>query len=167
MVNQARVHTRDEILIACFSVDRWSQAKWDANNPRACLRSLEFAPDSFSDDHYYMVNDVMTARKYALVSLKLFSSSPQLPRGRLLVYEPSLNLSDCMAEGQTNGLFDSNDCPPWDLWAGWVREADSNYLLSWIPDYLEKLTQDAIEVTCGGSLCWLDELGEPWTKAFP
>ena len=160
------MHTRDEVLICCPSVDRWCGEKWDVRNPRACLRSLEFAPDSFSSDHFAMVRGVMNGRRSALAAAKLFSNTPVTPHGRLLVYEPALNLQDCLAEAETHGFVDSNDCPPWDLWVGFIRDMRTGYLLSWIPDYLVDVAQSGIDATSGGSLYWLDQSEEPWAVAF-
>ena len=161
-----RKHSRQEVLISCPAVDLWCASKWDVNNPRGSLRTLSIAPDVFSFDHFHAVNDVMTGRKSLLDAEKLYYHEPLTPQGRLLVYDPSMNLSDGMAESETDGLFDVNDCPPWDLWVGFIRDAGNEYLLSWIPDYLVELTQFAIEVTPANSLYWLDELDDPWAKTF-
>ncbi len=154
-----------EVLVASRAAAQWYDLHWDSLKPRECLRQLELLPEIFAFDHNTTVRNVINDRKWQLAKLKMLSESPKLV-GRMLVYEPSLNLADCLAEGETNGLFDSFDCPPWGLWVGYINNASSNYILSWIPEQLITLTQSAIEVTCGDSLYWLDQCNEPWAKVF-
>jgi len=49
--------------------------------------------------------------------------------GRLLVYFPHENLADGAADFISNGFFDTNNVPPWDLWVSFSDGA----LMSWVP----------------------------------
>ena len=137
---------------------------WNAFKPRASLRTLEFAPDCFNEDHFHIVRHVVIARSNALNKPTVST----VPSGRFLVYEPALGMYDCLAEGESDGFFDSNDCPPWDLWVGFIRDdrSCSRYVLSWIPDYLLDVVQSGIDATSGGSLYWLNHADEAWAKGL-
>jgi len=89
-----------------------------------------------------------------------------LADGRLLVYEPDMNLCDGAAELSSNGFFDVDNVPPWDTWVGCIygtreqpatqgqREGETNrpwraptshlYLLSWVPPPFLTLVAEGI-----------------------
>ncbi|GAC1378202.1 MAG: hypothetical protein NVS3B3_20300 [Aquirhabdus sp.] len=163
---QDSLHTRDEVLTASREAAAWSHLRWNAFKPSTSLRTLTFAPDVFNSDHFHIVRLVMISRANELGKTHIEKVSSSAPLGRILVYEPTLGMYDCLAEGASDGFFDANDCPPWDLWVGFIRDAHTSYLLSWIPDYLVDVAQSGIDVTCGGSLYWLDQSDDPWTTAF-
>lgn len=164
---QDSMHSREEVLTASRDAAAWCHLHLNAFKPSTSLRTLAFAPDVFNSDHFHIVRKVMISRASELDkndSAKVPVSSALL--GRILVYEPILGMYDCLAEGETDGFFDANDCPPGDLWIGFIRDAKTSYVLSWIPDYLIDVTESGIDVTCGGSLYWLDQSDEPWAIAF-
>lgn len=73
--------------------------------------------------------------------------------GRILAFQPGETLSDGAADAVTAGFFDVNNTPPWDTWVGF---ADGT-LYAWIPQALELVVQDAIEVNPEQCLKWATE----------
>ncbi|PTQ89474.1 hypothetical protein C8N29_1065 [Agitococcus lubricus] len=73
-------------------------------------------------------------------------------------------MSDGMSEGVTDGFIDVNDCPPWDIWIGYIAVNRNRYVLSWIPNQLIGLVEEAIFVNCSGSLYWLEDCDEIWAN---
>jgi hypothetical protein len=61
-----------------------------------------------------IVNGVIDLRS-SLIKSQLFwehATPPSQPRGRLLLYIPSENVSDGASRFASNGFFDAYDCPP-------------------------------------------------------
>ncbi len=96
---------------------------------------------------------------------------PGLPRaGRLLAFLPEETLSDGAAEQESDGFFDVDNVPPWDLWVALLRFEDeiqtplttwprgTLVLVSWIPKALQPLCDWAIEVNPEACITWLDQL---------
>jgi hypothetical protein len=63
-----------------------------------------------------------------------------LAGGRLLVYEPDLNVEDGASEYISKGYFDERDAPPWDTWVCY----SDRQLISWVPPSLLGLAQAGI-----------------------
>jgi hypothetical protein len=70
--------------------------------------------------------------------------------GRIVAFQPGETLSDGAADAVTAGFFDLNNTPPWDTWVGF-REGT---LYAWIPQALEIVVQEAIEVNPEQCLKW-------------
>jgi hypothetical protein len=60
--------------------------------------------------------------------------------GRLLLYTPSENLACGAAEANSNGFFDVNNVPPWDIWV----DFSEGTLVSWVPPALLDVAQMGI-----------------------
>jgi hypothetical protein len=72
--------------------------------------------------------------------------------GRLLRYFPNENLADGAAQYSSNGFFDVDNIPPWDIW---VHYSDST-LISWVPAKLFVLAQNGIDVNPERCIRWAD-----------
>jgi hypothetical protein len=78
-----------------------------------------------------------------------------------LRYAPDETVDDGASEQVTNGFFDIQDEPPWDLWLGYVVETSGRpqeYLVCWIPPTFIQTVQDGIDVNPVACIDWLPEL---------
>jgi hypothetical protein len=74
-------------------------------------------------------------------------------------YCPDETVWDGASEAVTEGFFNWEDEPPWDLWLGYLVEASGrSYLASWVPLSLVKTVEDGIDVNPVACLFWLDAL---------
>lgn len=71
-------------------------------------------------------------------------------RGRLLLYTPSENLACGAAEASSNGFFDVNNVPPWDIWV----DFSEGTLVSWVPPALLDVAQMGIYVNPEACIRW-------------
>ncbi len=97
------------------------------------------------------VSDVVAKRSEQICKHAL----PQVDNesaGRLLLYVPSDNLADGAADQSTNGLFDVNNVPPWDIWIGFSNHT----LVSWVPPVLIDAAQMGIDVNPEECIRWAD-----------
>lgn len=158
-------HSIGEIIQACREADLWFRWKWNAADPQYSLRNIELIYDTylFHDHHYDTVQDVIKSRLKILMRVKQ-SLCIEPKGGRILVYAPHSNTFDGLAEGETSGLFDVSDCPPWGLWVGCIQdEKGEPYILSWIPDALTEEVNGAMEVIMLNTLSWLSKLESDWS----
>jgi len=75
----------------------------------------------------------------------------------LLLTDWRASLHDGALEPPTDGFFDSNGMPGWDVWLGLVSVPDSVgqlCLLSWIPSELREQVDDAVQIDAAESLAW-------------
>jgi hypothetical protein len=70
--------------------------------------------------------------------------------GRLLLYYPHENLACGAAEVSSNGFFDVNNVPPWDIWVDFSERT----LVSWVPPILLEAAQMGIDVNPEGCIGW-------------
>ena len=169
-------HTTGEIIQACREADLWFQLKWNCHQSKESLRQAALLPAHYvphEDIYNYLCGDE-TGSTYHKVDYVIQQRSQKLKQlidgpfavaiaGSILVYELYMNTFDCLAEGETSGLFDVSDCPPWGLWVGCIQdEKGEPYILSWIPDELVEEANKAIDVTMMNSLSWLTNLQEDW-----
>ncbi len=70
--------------------------------------------------------------------------------GRLLLYYPHENLMDGAAESFSNGFFDENNVPPWDIWVDFSEDT----LVSWVPSVLIEAAQMGIDVKPEACIRW-------------
>jgi len=119
------------------------------------LRSPELKP-SFGFDKFG--DDALWAKAVAEVVAKrarLMAGSPSEFRntnvgGRLLLYTPSENLACGAAEVSSNGFFDVNNVPPWDIWL----DFSEGTLVSWVPPALLDVAQMGIYVNPEECIRW-------------
>ena len=119
------------------------------------LKPTDSIGSSYSEEsRQEMVNKVIELRSSVIKSqpLREYAASPGQPRGKLLLYVPSENVSDGASRFASNGFFDAYDCPPWDLW---LQYSDRT-LISWVPEILFPLAQAGIEVNAVDCIRWCD-----------
>jgi hypothetical protein len=72
--------------------------------------------------------------------------------GRLLLYYPQEQLADGAAEYSSNGFFDVNNVPPWDIWV----DFSEHILVSWVPPGFIEAAQIGIDVNPEQCIRWAD-----------
>jgi hypothetical protein len=99
------------------------------------------------------------------------NQAPDLDSGRFLLYSPFLAGGDGLAEANSHGFFDIDDCPPWDTFLTFMKaratvivgnfqlQARHDGILCWIPNRAVELAQAGINVTPAGSLSWVEMVG--------
>ena len=123
------------------------------------LRSSKLKPThsiggSYSEESIQEIVDGVIDLRSSLIKSRLFrehTPSSQL-RGRLLLYIPSENVSDGASRFASNGFFDADDCPPWDLWLRYSDRA----LINWVPEVLFPLAQAGIDANPVECIRWAD-----------
>jgi hypothetical protein len=110
-----------------------------------------------------LVDEVAGKRRTLLSGFRLDPlQRPSLfVKGRLLTYEPELNIYDGAAENASRGFFDVDNMPPWDLWLVYVIEQGPQphtYLLAWVPPECLELATAGIEVNPEQCIRWADDV---------
>jgi hypothetical protein len=119
------------------------------------LRSPELKPslslDEFGDDAVWAnaVAEVVTRRSRLTAGTSAEKRDTNVG-GRLLLYTPSENLACGAAEASSNGFFDVNNVPPWDIWVHFSEGT----LVSWIPPALLDVAQMGIYVNPEACIRW-------------
>jgi hypothetical protein len=121
------------------------------------LRSPELKPnfslDQFGNDIVWeqAVEEVVTKRA-ALVTGLVDEQSVTDAGGRFLLYSPGENLACGAAEASSNGFFDTNNVPPWDLWLGF----SNGTLLIWVPPALVDVAAMGVFVNPEECIRWAE-----------
>jgi hypothetical protein len=119
------------------------------------LRSPELkpslSPDELGDDALgaNAVAEVVT-RRSRLTAGTFAEKGDTNVGGRLLLYTPSENLACGAAEASSNGFFDVNNVPPWDIWVHFSEGT----LVSWVPPALVDVAQMGIYVNPEACIRW-------------
>ena len=119
------------------------------------LRSPElkpnFALDEFGDDGLWAKAVAEVVAKRSRLTARTSSEKRDTDvGGRLLLYTPSKNLACGAAEASSNGFFDVNNVPPWDIWV----DFSEGILVNWIPPALLDVAQMGIYVNPEGCIRW-------------
>jgi hypothetical protein len=118
------------------------------------LRSPELKPsftlDQFGDDALWEkgVAEVVAMRSRLTAGTSAKKRDTNI--GRLLLYIPSENLACGAAEVSSNGFFDVNNVPPWDIWV----DFSEGTLVSWVPPALLDVAQMGIYVNPEACIGW-------------
>ena len=134
--------------------DPYSLATLEHQLRSPTLRPIDSIGNDYSEEsRQEMVNRVIDLRS-SLIKLQTPPEHgiPGHLRGRLLLYVPSENVSDGASAYASNGFFDLNDCPPWDIW---LRYSDRT-LISWVPEILLPLAQAGIDANPVACIQWAD-----------
>jgi len=86
-------------------------------------------------------------------------SGDSLAGGRLLLYEPDLNLADGAAALESGGFFDVDNTPPWDTWVDVVPLAAPPprlCLVSWVPPQMIAVAARGALVNPEGCIYWAE-----------
>ncbi|HEY7127355.1 MAG TPA: hypothetical protein VH540_25710 [Ktedonobacterales bacterium] len=114
-----------------------------------------------------IVNEIARKRRALLTSAQRAAvpKTDVLGGGRLVFYDPDQNLFDGAAESASEGFFDVDNMPPWDLWLAycieqtrhdWWNSPGETYLLAWVPpDFLE-LANAGIAVNPEECVVWAE-----------
>ena len=70
--------------------------------------------------------------------------------GRFLLFFPHETLADGAADLSSNGFFDVNYVPPWDIWVGY----SDGILVSWVPPVLVDAADFGIGVNPEECIRW-------------
>jgi hypothetical protein len=125
--------------------------------PDSSLRTPELAPQPLAGSRHEVVDSVCRARHIAL-GWPRPRPITDLAGGRLLAYEPDVNLADGAAMVATGGYLDVDNVPPWDTWVDYVDEVDgASYLVSWVPPSFVESVSDGVEANPEQCIWWLDE----------
>jgi hypothetical protein len=89
-------------------------------------------------------------RRSQLSTISLEETLKLSTSGRLLLYCPQENLACGAAEVSSNGFFDVNNVPPWDIWVDFSEQT----LVSWVPAGLLKAAQMGIDVNPEECIRW-------------
>jgi hypothetical protein len=121
------------------------------------LRSPELKPsfglDEFGDNAVWAKAVAEVAAKRSRLTTGISAETPGASvGGRLLLYSPSENLACGAAEASSNGFFDVNNIPPWDIWV----DFSEGTLVSWVPPALIDVAQMGIYVNPEECIRWLD-----------
>ena len=143
----------------------WRQAMRIINEVRSSLAPLEtrlrsaaLKPNFALDDSsprvpWAEVVGKVVARRSGLMSDTPQENSVRHDRGgRLLAYVPAENLADGAAQYASDGFFDVNNVPPWDVWI----DFSDRTLVSWVPCCLAEPVQAGIDVNPEGCIRWAD-----------
>jgi hypothetical protein len=140
---------------------RWVKTRRPFLNRVASLRSDALLPASFVGDRRALIEALSAARHNALPAPEV-SALTNLEGGRLAAYIPDDNLWDGAAEIATRGFLDGDNTPPWDTWAGYIRDPGVNgYVVCWIPPEMVDVIADGIDVNPEWCIRWLEDVDGP------
>jgi len=158
---------REILRSRIIEAERWYRHWLSAADDPRMLRSVELNRSGFPVpilSRQGAVERVCTQRTTLLASVgQTPIPASLLPSGRLLLYDPDLNLFCGGAENATNGFFDVNNVPPGDFWIAYIVEAKAqdtygSYLLSWIPTSLVDLVDKGVQANPEQCIAWADRL---------
>lgn len=167
--------TNDELAIETFratltEAQRWCATKESASVNRAndhvdpALRTLRLSPYPFASDYREVVHSVVGARWNALgLPSREAGEPPSLHGGRILYFEPAMNLMDGAACVASLGFFDTENVPPWDTW---LCFADNRFLVSWVPPGYVKRVAEGIWANPEQCINWAEAVDAPFTSAL-
>jgi hypothetical protein len=151
----ARVATRLE------AVRLWAATRSESLPVASRYRSATLAPDleeSLSPASLEATLYELAGRRDAA---RATDPGPVCPGGRLLVCEIDMSIGDGRSEAASEGFFDIDDRPPWDLWLvshGRRRREQPvepiTCLLVWVPESLVPYAQAGITANRCGCLYW-------------
>jgi hypothetical protein len=133
----------------------WCHGRVDLNDPKNCLRSMALLPHPLENGRKAVVGSVAIKRFLALGRPERRAAT-DLRGGRLLIYEPDVNLCHGLEEEETRGFVDHDNTPPWDTWVAYVCEGGRSYLLNWVPGEFVSLVSKGIDISPEQSFRWLD-----------
>lgn len=131
----------------------WGMRRSEAGTLAEALRTVSFAPPP-ALPWLDTVKSVAESRLLRLGRSWRRTLDP-LGGGALLLYHPTEAFRSSAAQA-SDGFFDARELPPWDLWAAFIQEQASSFLLSWVPPFAHAQAAAGVAVS-GGALHWLEE----------
>ena len=137
-------------------------------SPATRFRSSELKPEGGLDPghHGFLLVETVCRRRAELLK----KQNAQLvygpaKSGRLLVFYPDRTLFDGAAERSSEGFFNSNNDPPWDMWVYFGEDLPSSepeddrrhFVLSWVPDSYLSIVQRGLDVNPEVCIEWLSD----------
>jgi len=148
------------VLFRITEAIAWCAPRVDISKPKDCFRSLDLVYDPFCYDSLREGRKEVVAsvagKRYLALGRPQEEPARNLAGGRLLIYEPDVNLFTGLEEDETNGYVDYDNVPPWDTWVAYIYEPKRDYLLSWVPPEFVTLMTSGINAS-DRSIGWLDE----------
>jgi hypothetical protein len=166
LLEEARISSNRGLLKQRVSdTDEWRAASTLLQKVRDSFGPLELRLRSASLKPNFDLEDFETEASWAEAASNVVSARAQLMAGilpeqdrgekvggRLLLYNPSENLADGAAQQSSNGFFDQNNVPPWDIWVSFSEWT----LVSWVPPALIEAAQMGIDVNPENCIRWAE-----------
>jgi hypothetical protein len=154
------------VAVARFRQAREDTARWcTGEGRRSSLRTMALRPDVAEWRPTQAEFDAALARLREVRLSRSRSTTGSIEAGRLLVCEVNESVASGEPEVASAGFFDLYDRPPWDTWF-WRLETTSEpediTLVSWVPNDLEAVVTQGIEVHFSAGIYWLDE--QPFSR---
>jgi hypothetical protein len=121
---------------------------------RSDVLKPKFTLDEFGTDSLWAeaVAEVVAKRSQLLSQTRTPEPSIVQDSGRLLLFVPSETLFDGAAQHSSNGFFDVNNVPPWDIWVDFAERT----LVCWVPNILADAAQMGIDVNPEECIHWAE-----------
>lgn len=158
------------IVAAIDSVETWigrqEFSQWRAmkyrspgllNNESPANLRLAFDPYDFDLGRVRQyVLTVLQNRDASFGSSRMTTSGRRLEElsGRILYHNLRETTYSCTPEEVTDGFFDTQDIPPWDLWIELNDSCEPLCLLSWVPESLVSLVNRGVEASAEANIYW-------------
>ena len=144
-----------------YPFDAWSSTELSPVPPPERRRLIEASEDVLlrGDDPFAMVERVCTRRANAFNTGHVLHLEP-MAAGRIMAFRPYLTLSHGTEEHASDGFLNAACGPPWDTWLV-LRSTDTTRnegpeLLSWVPQPLVDLVDEAIRINIEECIYWHD-----------
>ena len=164
----------DRFRSSLFEAIAWRSTRNTAGIAERDFRSPELRPGDPFRDWAATTNLLIRHRREIL-----FSNSVNIPNqldlssGGLLLFDPGQSLSDGAAQVESNGFFDADNIPPWDLWIAYIEEPKQqlnswtrfdSFLLCWIPQALSEMVDHSLAVNPERCLEWARNVDSPFLR---
>lgn len=112
----------------------------------------EMCSQNFIEDENYseIISSVFSKYKINEKNKKFDS------KGKILEFDVSSSMYDCLAYEETQGFYDECDCPPPEFWIAYI----DGKILSYIPEKYIELANLGVEISMSDSLRWLPVITE-------
>ena len=150
-------HSNSYSLVNSAETIAWCSSHVSLKDLRHSLRTEKLCPHPLAGTRSDVVQSVAEARHVAL-GWPQFSPARSLANGRLLLYEPDVNLACGAAEAESNGFFDVNNVPAWDTWVWYIEgeSVENNYLISWVAPQIVDVVEAGVIVNPEECIQWAD-----------
>jgi hypothetical protein len=162
-------HQVERLIGRLGETRRWCGARSSTGSVAARLRTAELAPDLEDELALPALEEaleVLAVRRRSALAATPEGEWGEIEGGRLLVCELDMSLGSGEAEAASEGFFDVDDRPPWDLWLvcfGKTRPAQPEEpiacLIAWVPDSLCARAEAGVRSSSSRCLHWVDEIG--------
>jgi len=144
----------------------WCATRLDSAPISSRLRTPGLAPDLEEESALPALEEALTllaASRRRALDADTGSRARAQETGRLLICELDMSIGSGEAEAASEGFFDVDDRPPWDLWLvcfGRTRPARPEEpiacLVAWVPESLYAQAEAGRRASSAGSLHWVD-----------